>query len=164
MSKIDPFHWHSQTAPAHSRCRQRRTLTLPHSLAVLRVWHEGRGRSSSGRLLTRWLSRPPIRTIACSFDPLFRRAADATVALASRVCLPRGPKRPRGRTVDGADSSQIGISTSRRLPHDVEPRLHRSWCGSGPLALSCLKTLRTKTLWSGRWFIGLFCICPSDDG
>ena len=92
-------------------------------------------------------------------------AADATVALASRVCLPKDRNGcGRTRTVDGADSSQIGISTSRRLPHDVEPRLHRSWCGSGPFALSCLKTLRTKTLWSGRWFIGLFCICPSDDG
>ena len=105
--------------------------------------------------------RPPIRTIACSFDPLFRRRRHSCPR---KSCLSsEGPKRLRS-DADGADSSQIGISTSRRLPHDVEPRLHRSWCGSGPFALSCLKNRRTKTLWSGRWFIGLFCICPSDDG
>ena len=70
--KLTPFTGIPTQLP-HTADADKGGLSLSHSLAVLRVWHEGRGRPTSGRRFARWLSRPPIRTIACSFDPLFRR-------------------------------------------------------------------------------------------
>ena len=102
MSKIDPFLWYSHTELPHTADADKGGLSL--SLSVLRVWHEGRGRSTSGRLLARWLSRPPTRTIACSFDPLFRRRR--------RRCCPRKSCLSSERT----ETVAVGRWTERTHP------------------------------------------------